>query len=100
MRLIVVLVPGKQAFTTTSNNGKTLESILKYAGIPKCTWDVRKDADTLWALYQVGLAGVTDIKLGNASRAGDKTHARGLTGVYPGSSVIFLKPVDDPFYDC
>ena len=100
MRLIDVLVLGKQASTTTSNISKTLESILKDADIPKCTWDVRNDADTLWALYQVSLSGVTDIKFGNASRAGDKTHAHGLTGVYPGSSVIFLASVDDPFYDC
>lgn len=33
----------------------------------------------MWALYHVGLAGVTDIQLlENASRAGDKTYIRGL----------------------
>ena len=79
VRLIDVLVLGKQAFTTASTNGKTLKSILEDANIPKCVWDVRNDADALWALYQVGLAGVTDIQLlENASRAGDKTYLHGL----------------------
>jgi exonuclease 3'-5' domain-containing protein 1 len=79
MRLIDVIVLGEQAFTTASNNGKTLKSILEDPDIPKCAWDVRNDADALWALYHVGLAGVTDIQLlENASRAGDKTYIRGL----------------------
>jgi hypothetical protein len=66
-------------FTKASNNGKTLKSILEDPDIPKCAWDVRNDADALWALYHVGLAGVTDIQLlENASRAGDKTYIRGL----------------------
>jgi len=51
VRLIDVLVLGKRAFTTASNNGKTLKSILEDTDIPKCTWDVRNDADALWALY-------------------------------------------------
>jgi len=79
VRLIDVLALRKQAFTTALNNGKTLRSILKDADIPKSTWDVRNEADALWALYQVGLAGVTDIQLlENASRAGDKTYVHGL----------------------
>ncbi len=79
VRLIDVLVLGKRAFTTASNNGKTLKSILEDADIPKGTWDVRNDADALWALYHIGLAGVTDIQLlENASRAGDKTYIHGL----------------------
>jgi exonuclease 3'-5' domain-containing protein 1 len=79
VRLIDVLVLGKQAFTTASNDGKTLKSILEDPGIPKYIWDVRNDADALWALYHVGLAGVIDIQLlENASRAGDKTYIRGL----------------------
>jgi exonuclease 3'-5' domain-containing protein 1 len=55
------------------------QRVLEDPGIPKCVWDVRNDADALWALYHVGLAGVTDIQLlENASRAGDKTYIRGL----------------------
>ncbi|KAI9848551.1 MAG: hypothetical protein M1837_007220 [Sclerophora amabilis] len=79
VRVIDVLALGELAFTTTSENGKSLKSILEDPGIPKCLWDVRNDADALWALYHVGLAGVTDIQLlENASRAGDKTHLQGL----------------------
>jgi hypothetical protein len=36
VRLIDVLVLGKLAFTTASNNGKTLNSMLKDPDIPKC----------------------------------------------------------------
>ena len=48
VRIIDVLVLGKLAFTTASNNGKTLKSILEDPDIPKCAWDVRNDADALW----------------------------------------------------
>jgi len=79
VRLIDILVLGELAFTTASDNGKTLKSIFEDADIPKCVWDVRNDADALWALYGVGLAGVIDIQLlENASRTGDKTYIRGL----------------------
>ena len=79
VRLIDIFVLGKPAFTTASKNGKTLKSILEDPDIPKCAWGVRNDADALWALYHVCLAGVTDIQLlENASRAGDKTYIRGL----------------------
>ena len=49
VRLIDVLVLGKSAFTAASNNGKTLKSIFEDPDIPKCAWDVRNDADALWA---------------------------------------------------
>jgi exonuclease 3'-5' domain-containing protein 1 len=79
VRLIDVLTLGRSTFTAASKNGKTLKSILEDPDIPKCAWDVRNDADALWALYNVGLAGVTDIQLlENASRASDKTYVRGL----------------------
>jgi hypothetical protein len=38
VRLIDVSVLGKTAFTTASNNGKTLKSILEDPDIPKCAW--------------------------------------------------------------
>ncbi|KAG9228183.1 ribonuclease H-like domain-containing protein [Amylocarpus encephaloides] len=79
VRLIDVLVLGDSAFTIASNSGTTLKSLFEDPEIPKCLWDVRNDADALWALYQVGLAGVTDIQLlENASRCGDKKYLRGL----------------------
>ncbi|OTB17086.1 hypothetical protein K445DRAFT_288162 [Daldinia sp. EC12] len=67
------------AFTTASPNGKTFKAILEDPLIPKYLWDVRNDADALWAHYQVRLAGVTDIQLlENATRKGPKTYVTGL----------------------
>lgn len=79
VHLIDVLTLGTTAFTTPSNNAKTLKSILEDLNIPKCIWDVRNDADALWAHYNINLAGITDIQLlENASRSDDKTYIRGL----------------------
>ncbi|KAK4463494.1 ribonuclease H-like domain-containing protein [Cladorrhinum samala] len=79
VKLIDVLSLGESAFTTTSTDGKSLKSILEDPNITKCFWDVRNDADALWALYNVGLSGVIDIQLlENASRFGDKTYLNGL----------------------
>jgi exonuclease 3'-5' domain-containing protein 1 len=79
LRLVDVLSLGESAFTTTSKDGKSLKYTFEDPGIPKCFWDLRNDADALWALYKVGLAGVVDVQLlENASRVGDKTYLCGL----------------------
>ncbi|CZR44199.1 uncharacterized protein FPRO_13978 [Fusarium proliferatum ET1] len=78
-KLIDVQTLGSAAFTTASTHGKTLRTVLEDPLISKCLWDVRNDADALWAHYKVRLAGVTDIQLlENASRVGGKTYIRGL----------------------
>ncbi|KAG9495807.1 hypothetical protein J7337_012365 [Fusarium musae] len=78
-RLIDVQTLGSAAFTTPGTNGKTIKTILEDPQISKCLWDVRNDADALWAHYKVRLAGVTDIQLlENASRITDRTYVRGL----------------------
>ncbi|KAH7311520.1 ribonuclease H-like domain-containing protein [Stachybotrys elegans] len=77
--LIDVQTLGKAAFITSSADNKTLKSILEDPSTPKLLWDVRNDADALWAHYGVGLEGVTDVQLlENAYRSGDKTYVRGL----------------------
>jgi exonuclease 3'-5' domain-containing protein 1 len=77
--LIDVQALGLAAFETRGANGKTLREILEDPAIPKRLWDVRNDADALWAHYQVRLAGVMDIQLlENASRRLNKTYLRGL----------------------
>ncbi|KAM0499074.1 hypothetical protein ACHAP8_005778 [Fusarium lateritium] len=77
--LIDVQTIGNLAFTTPSANRKTLKAILEDPQTPKRLWDVRNDADALWAHHQVRLAGVTDIQLlENAPRAGGRTYVRGL----------------------
>lgn len=79
VRLIDVTALGTEAFTTTGSNGKTLKSIFEDANITKCIWDCRNDADALISLYQVSIAGVTDIQLlENATRTGPKTYLCGL----------------------
>lgn len=79
--LIDVQTLGDSAFTTPSpdSDGKTLKAVLEDRSTPKYLWDVRNDADALWAHHQVRLAGVIDVQLlENASRAGDKTYLHGL----------------------
>ena len=79
VRLIDVMTLKELAFTVAADNGRTLKSVFESPKIPKYLWDVRNDADALWALYQVGLAGVTDIQLLEiATRFGQRTLLAGL----------------------
>ncbi|KAF5973735.1 hypothetical protein FBULB1_8119 [Fusarium bulbicola] len=78
-KLIDVQTLGSSAFTMPTATGKTLKAMLEDPLISKCLWDVRNDADALWAHYKVRLTGVTDIQLlENAARYGNKTYVRGL----------------------
>lgn len=53
-----------RAFSTLSTNGKyTLRAILENPAIPKCFFDVRMDADALYAQFDITLAGIIDIQL-------------------------------------
>jgi exonuclease 3'-5' domain-containing protein 1 len=80
VKLIDVQSLGKRAFTTpASNSTKTLKHILETPKIKKYFWDVRNDADALWAHYGVELANVIDIQLlENVSRPGNKSLLYGL----------------------
>lgn len=78
-QLIDVSALGDLAFSTASEDGKTLRSILEDHSICKYIWDVRNDANALWFHYGVSLDGITDLQLlENASRSDDKTYVRGL----------------------
>jgi exonuclease 3'-5' domain-containing protein 1 len=56
-----------------------LKSIFEDPTIPKYLWGVRKRAHALKTLYNVGLAGVTDLQLLEyATRSDDRTHLRRL----------------------
>lgn len=79
-RLIDVQALGSEAFTTPSVEGTTLKSLLENPEVPKFLWDLRNDADALWSLFEVSIAGVTDIQLlENASRGSrNKTFLNGL----------------------
>jgi exonuclease 3'-5' domain-containing protein 1 len=77
--LIDISVLGALAFNIPSDDGRTLQSIFEDPVVPKHLWDVRNDADALWAHYHVDLKGVVDIQLlENASRTSNKTFIRGL----------------------
>ncbi|KAK3947360.1 ribonuclease H-like domain-containing protein [Pseudoneurospora amorphoporcata] len=77
--IIDVQTLGDSAFTTPGTDGNTLKAILEDSHTSKCFWDVRNDADALWAHHKVRLAGVTDVQLlENGSRVGDKTYLYGL----------------------
>ncbi|KAI7778034.1 hypothetical protein LA080_002671 [Diaporthe eres] len=81
-RVVDVLSLGESAFDTESEDGTSLKSILENPDIPKSGWDVRNDADALWAHFRVALAGVTDVQLlENASRPEwmDQTRLRALS---------------------
>jgi exonuclease 3'-5' domain-containing protein 1 len=79
VQLIDVLALGDLAFSTASEDGKTLQSILEDHSICKYIWDVRNDANALWFHFGVSLGGTPDLQLlENASRAEDKTYIRSL----------------------
>lgn len=78
-QFIDVSALGDLAFSTASEEGKTLRSILEDHSICKYIWDVRNDANALWFHYGVSLGGITDLQLLEAaSRSDDKTYVRGL----------------------
>jgi exonuclease 3'-5' domain-containing protein 1 len=78
-QLIDISALGDLAFSTESQDGKTLRSTLEDHSIFKYIWDVRNDANALWFHYGVSLGGTTDLQLlENASRSDDKTYVRGL----------------------
>lgn len=61
--LIDIFVLEQAAFDTASQSGATLRSILESALIPKVFFDVRNDADALYAHFNIKLRGVHDIQL-------------------------------------
>jgi exonuclease 3'-5' domain-containing protein 1 len=77
--LIDIYSLGKAAFTTAGKQGKTLESILESANIPKVFFDVRNDSDALYAGFGISLRGVQDVQLmENASRSSRRRFLNGL----------------------
>ena len=61
--LIDVFVLQGAAFNTPNKTGTTLRSILESALVPKVFFDVRNDADALYAHFNISLQGVHDIQL-------------------------------------
>lgn len=77
--IVDIHIMGKQAFEISSSRGKTLKNVLESQTIKKYLFDVRNDADALYALFSVQLAGVVDVQLLElASRKGHKHIVAGL----------------------
>ncbi|MCJ1384307.1 hypothetical protein MMC17_007423 [Xylographa soralifera] len=77
--LVDVHVLQADAFRISSRSGTTLKSILESESVPKVFFDVRNDADALFAHYQVSLVGVDDIQLWEvATRSGSQKFVHGL----------------------
>ena len=61
--LLDIFVLGKKAFNTPGQSGKDLRAVLQSESIPKVFFDVRNDADALFAHFRVSMAGVADVQL-------------------------------------
>jgi len=61
--LIDVFALGEKAFNTPNQAGRTLRTVLESASMPKVFFDVRNDADALFAHYKIQLQAVHDIQL-------------------------------------
>ncbi|OBT68818.1 hypothetical protein VE03_02086 [Pseudogymnoascus sp. 23342-1-I1] len=79
--LIDVHLLGLQAFNTTGIKQKTLKDILQDEKIPKVFFDVRNDADALFAHFGVALQGVMDIQLMESAKRTTTGSRKYLTGL-------------------
>ncbi|OQN95562.1 hypothetical protein B0A48_18497 [Cryoendolithus antarcticus] len=87
--LLDVHTLGRQAFSVVNREGKTIKSILESDRLNKYLFDVRNDADALYALFDVQLAGVTDVQLLElATRRGPKHVLCGLAACIEEERVI------------
>ena len=77
--LIDIHVLQDSAFCTPNLSGSTLKSVLESDLVPKVFFDVRNDADALFAHFQICMQGVQDIQLLElASRSYPKHRVSGL----------------------
>ena len=77
--LLDILVLGEKAFNTPGQHGTDLRAILQSETIPKAFFDIRNDADALFAHFGVSMEGVVDVQLMEvASRPSSKRFLAGL----------------------
>ncbi|KAG7004660.1 3'-5' exonuclease [Physcia stellaris] len=77
--LLDVCTLGERAFSTSDTSGTNLRAILESQRIPKAFFDVRNDADALFAHFGISLQGVWDIQLMEvAARRSSKQFLNGL----------------------
>lgn len=77
--LIDIFVLQEKAFYTSNTSGTNLQSILESALVPKVFFDVRNDADALFAHFQISMQGIYDVQLLEvATRTHSKDRVFGL----------------------
>ena len=77
--LVDIHVLQGKAFNTPNSSGTSLKSILESSLVPKVFFDVRNDADALFAHYQISMQGVRDLQLMEvARRSQSKERVAGL----------------------
>ena len=77
--LLDVWTLGEKAFNTSGPSGTNLKTTLESQNIPKVFFDVRNDADALFAHFGISLQGVWDIQLMEvAARRASKQYLNGL----------------------
>ena len=77
--LIDIHILQNDAFCTPNLSGTTLKSVFESELVPKVFFDVRNDADALFAHFQIGMQGVRDIQLLEvATRSWSKDKVVGL----------------------
>ena len=77
--LLDIFVLGEKAFNTPGQSGTDLRAVLQSESIPKVFFDVRNDADALFAHFGVSMEGVADVQLMEvAARRSSKLLLAGL----------------------
>jgi exonuclease 3'-5' domain-containing protein 1 len=70
---------GKAAFSTITNSGTSLKTVLESSTIPKVVFDIRNDSDALFSLFQISVDGIKDLQLMElAFRTGSRKFVSGL----------------------
>ncbi|KAI9732941.1 MAG: hypothetical protein M1818_007374 [Claussenomyces sp. TS43310] len=70
---------GRAAFSTTTNRGTSLKTVLESSTIPKVVFDIRNDSDALFSLFQISVDGIKDLQLLElATRTGSRNYVSGL----------------------
>jgi exonuclease 3'-5' domain-containing protein 1 len=70
---------GEAAFSTTTNSGTSLKTVLESSTIPKVVFDICNDSDALFSLFQISVDGIKDLQLMElAFRTGSRKFVSGL----------------------
>ncbi|KAK0301669.1 hypothetical protein LTR82_018178, partial [Friedmanniomyces endolithicus] len=87
--LVDVTTLGRDAFTTTGADGRTLKAVLESRDIVKVFFDIRNDSDALFGLYEIRVDGIEDLQLMElASRNFSKRNINGLAKCIERDSTI------------